>query len=134
MSENLLTLRSTEAFRNAFQVTSMNNSNPTDDADKLPQWQIQIFESNLQFFFRRLSVCTGLIICIHDTSVTSKNILSIYTNTGKSLKPPLVLCLQEERREKVLLVKYSQETVRGRKSGVRMKNSLPWVCHCMRES
>ena len=51
MSENLLTLRSTETFRNAFQVTSMNNSNPTDDTDELPEWQIQIFESNLQFFF-----------------------------------------------------------------------------------
>ena len=50
MSENFLTLRSTEAFRNVFQVTSMNNSYPTDDADEVIEWQIQIFESNLQFF------------------------------------------------------------------------------------
>ena len=49
MSENLLTLRSTEAFRNVFQVLSINNSNPTDDADELPEWQIQIFETNLMY-------------------------------------------------------------------------------------
>ena len=124
MSENLPTFRSTEAFRNVFQVTNKNNSYPTDDTDELPEWQIQILESNLQFFCRRLSVCTALVIYIHDTSFTSKNILSIYTNTGKSLKPALILCLQEERREKILLEKNFQETVRRGKSGLCMKNLL----------
>ena len=137
MSENFLMFRSTEAFRNVFQVTSKNNSCPTDDADEIPEWQIQIFESNLHFFSRKLSVCAALMICVHYTSFTSKNILSIYTNIGKSLKPPLILCLQEERREKyyfkTIFSRDCQREGGGRRWALHEKFASLGVL-CMRES